>query len=339
MQLYFSSFLLLIMSTVMLTNLQSQDSSSILEADKLKVETLYITDKVNIHDHSKKQDGYWMYTPDVTKEETRSVVVFIHGYGGYNPLIYGAWIKHLVRQGHIVIYPRYQKTLYIPKTEKFVKNAVIGVRNALQELEKLAYPKELWKQLDYVVHSYGGVISSNMVSNEKAYEIPPARNMLLCAPGSGPFKGGRLASYEKLPSDLNLIILVNKYDTTVGSAFAKLVFETSPQVKHKVYLKQSPFQSDTLKISAGHNECYCLDEDFDCGIRNYTSKKALRISETNSLDIDGYWKIFDELKSKGSDFEIFQKYFKVWPLGEGIDESLEVMHAPEAKFKNTAVKQ
>lgn len=339
MHQYFTRISLLIIGIFMLFKLLGQDSSSRDVNPLTESVSAYITNNINIHDHSKKQDGYWMYTPDVSLEETKSVIVFIHGYGGYNPLIYGAWIKHLVRQGHVVIYPRYQKTLYIPKTEKFVRNAVKGVKAALEKLETLSYPKELWEQLDYVVHSYGGVISSNMASNQIAYEIPPAKNMLLCAPGSGPFKGGRLESYEKLPEDIHLVILVNKYDTTVGSSFAKLIFETSPQLDHKVYLKQSPYQSEKIKISAGHNECYCLDEEFDCGIRNYTSKKALRISETNSLDIDGYWKIFDELKSKGSDFEIFQKDFKEWPLGEGIDESLEVIHTSAAKFKNAAVKE
>ncbi len=317
-------FTILFCMTPLLNSAQGDSNVQVTEAFQTDVQ--YITKQVKVLDHSKKQTGYWTFLPDVEQEKTKKVIVFIHGYGGYNPLIYGAWIKHLTKQGHIVIYPRYQKTLYIPKTEKFVKNAVKGLQNAITELESLGFKKELWQTLDYVVHSYGGVISSNMAINYEEYEIPSAKNMLLCAPGSGPFKGGRLDSYEGLKEDINLLIVVNKNDLTVGDSFAKLVYNTAKQTKNRAYLMQEPSKTKEYKISAGHNECYCLDEDFDCGIRNYTSKKALRIAETNTLDVDGYWKLFDLLIREEDRFQVFDKEFTTWPLSDSALTPLKVLH-------------
>ncbi|MEZ4892408.1 MAG: hypothetical protein R2778_05270 [Saprospiraceae bacterium] len=57
-------------------------------------------------------DGYWLFEPADPKPDSAEVVVFLHGYGAYNPMAYGKWIKHLVAKGNIVIYPRYQKICF-----------------------------------------------------------------------------------------------------------------------------------------------------------------------------------------------------------------------------------
>ena len=49
--------------------------------------------------------------------------------------------------------------------------------------------------------------------------------MLLAEPGSGPFKGARLEHYERLPDDLNLLVVVGEDDYVVGEEFGRLVFE------------------------------------------------------------------------------------------------------------------
>ena len=42
------------------------------------------------------------------------VVVFVHGLFATDPDTYGAWIRHLVRDGNVVIYPAYQGALTPP---------------------------------------------------------------------------------------------------------------------------------------------------------------------------------------------------------------------------------
>jgi len=57
---------------------------------------------------------YWIFEPDSPKPRSAPVIVFLHGWGGMNPLYYGAWLDHLVKRGNIVIYPRYQSSLLTP---------------------------------------------------------------------------------------------------------------------------------------------------------------------------------------------------------------------------------
>ena len=73
---------------------------------------------------------YWIFEPDSPKPRTAPVIVFLHGWGGMNPLYYGAWVDHLVKRGNIVIYPRYQANLLTPIRE-FTPNTVAAIKDAL----------------------------------------------------------------------------------------------------------------------------------------------------------------------------------------------------------------
>lgn len=277
----------------------------------------YVTQEIEMLDFADDKEGYWLFLPKgIETKQRKNVIVFIHGYGGYNPFIYGAWLKHLARQGHPIIYPRYQKKLYPPKTKKFVDNTVAGIKSAIIKLEELGYDKNLWTTLDYTVHSYGGVIAANIVSHQEDLAIPPAKNMLLCSPGSGPFKGCVIENYNILAEDVNLIIVTSEHDLTVGDKLGTQIFRTAVNTPNRVYLRQYACSDQKHKISAGHNECYALDMDFDNGIRNYTAKKALRVGKTDILDYNVYWKLMDELIEQGADMDLFQKDLKEWPLLE-----------------------
>ena len=55
--------------------------------------------------YGKGGQEYWIFEPDSPKPRTAPVIVLLHGWGGMNPLYYGAWIDHLVKRGNIVISP------------------------------------------------------------------------------------------------------------------------------------------------------------------------------------------------------------------------------------------
>ena len=304
---------------VFYTGIYAQDAYEPIADALTKNESTYIAEEIDKLDFANDKEGYWLFLPKGIEENQRkNVVVFIHGYGGLNPFIYGGWIKHLALQGHPVIYPRYQKKLNPPRTKQFVPNAVAGLKAALLKLEELGYDKKLWNRLDYTVHSYGGVISANIVVNQKEFGLPEGRNMLLCSPGSGPFKGGVLENYNKLPENINLLIVTSEFDITVGDKLGTQIFRTAVNSPNRVYLRQYSSKSGNNKITAGHNECYALDMEFDNGTRNYTSKKALRVGKTDLLDLNGYWKLMDELIEHGSDMGLFKNEVKEWPLGDGL---------------------
>ena len=144
-----------------------------------------------------------------------------------------------------------------------------------------------------VGHSYGGIIGADLTANWENYVIPKPKGVFLCAPGTGPFKAGKLDNYASIPKSVKLLIMVNENDYIVGDEMGVKIFETATNTPQRNLIRQ---HIDTANgISAGHNEPYSVDEDFDSGHHNYTTKKALRISRLNAVDYYGYWKLFDAL--------------------------------------------
>lgn len=257
----------------------------------------YVLDSVVMEDFAKFQDGYWLFRPENITVAHRSLIVFNHGYGAFNPMIYGAWIKHLVRHGNIVVFPRYQKNLVSPKPKHFTKNAAVGIVSAIKHLRQKGWLIKEDFHLSIVAHSYGGVVSVGLANDYKGYGIPKPQVIMICSPGSGPFKGGLLESYENIEADTKLLTIISVNDRTVGEKFGRHVFSTSPQIKHSNLLRQFPDQNGDARITAGHNECYGIDEQFDTGLYNRSTRRAMRIEKLDPMDYNGYWKLFDALRS------------------------------------------
>ncbi|MFK8103790.1 MAG: hypothetical protein AB8G15_14745 [Saprospiraceae bacterium] len=257
-------------------------------------------------DFAQAPDGYWLYEPATPKPDSAHVVVFIHGYGAYNPMIYGNWIRHLVQKGNIVIFPRYQRNLLSPKPSVFATNVATAIKDALQELEEKAHVKPITEQLSIIGHSYGGVVSGYLGVHYEDLGIPQPKAIMMVSPGSGPFRGGRLDSYEGLDEDLKLLIMVSDNDHIVGDSFGELVFASAKQVKQRNFIRQYADDHGKPKVSAGHNESYSLYTNFDSGLHNITAKRAKRKSKLDAVDYYGYWKLFDGLLNctrSGSDCE------------------------------------
>lgn len=284
---------------------------------------------VAFFDSASRADGYWLFEPAAPRPDSAGVVVFMHGYGAYNPMAYGKWIKHLVAKGNIVIYPRYQKNLLIPRPESFPKNAAIGIRQALKQLQHGDHVRPCLDKVTYIGHSYGGVIISNLGIHWQQLGIPKPAAMLLCEPGSGPFKGARLPNYDALPPELNLLVVVGEDDFVVGSEFGQLVFETAINTPNRNLIVQRRDTSGRRWVLATHSEPYAYDLDFDTGLRNYTAHRVLLTSRLNEVDFNCYWKFADallEYTRNGCYGEVAfgntpqQRYLGLWPDGRPMRE-------------------
>ena len=254
----------------------------------------YVHAAVTFTAHAEEADGYWLFTPADPVPDTAEVLVFLHGYGGYNPMIYGGWIDHLVKRGHVVIYPRYQKDMWHPRPSQFAPNAATGVQAALQSLPAIGIVPDT-SHFSIVGHSYGGVIGADLTANWADYRIPEPKSLFLVSPGTGPLKGGRLDSYAGLAEDLKLLVMTSTGDRVVGDEFGRLVFETAVNTPERNYLVQDRDDHGSPAVSNGHNESYSLNLDYDNGASNWTSKRARRIGRTEAVDYYGYWKLYDAL--------------------------------------------
>lgn len=256
---------------------------------------IYQHQEVIFHDYAENPDGFWLFEPASPKPDSAHVVVFNHGYGAYNPMIYGLWIKHIVKKGNIVIFPRYQKNLWFPRPNKFSKNVSKAIRDALKLMETKDFVKPITSELALVGHSYGGVVSADLAVNFKAHKIPQPKAILLCSPGSGPLKGGLLKTYDGIPEETKLLIMVSENDHVVGQKFGKKVFDTAIKVKQRNLIWQYHDNTTSPPQYAGHNECYSIDETYDTGIRNGTTKRAIKRNRLSNVDYHGYWKLLDAL--------------------------------------------
>ncbi len=250
---------------------------------------------VAFYDGAAKADGFWLFEPADPKPDSANVVVFMHGYGAYNPMTYGKWIKHLVAKGNIVIYPRYQKNLLVPRPDAFPDNAAKGIRDALALLQTGDHVRPRTQKVAYIGHSYGGVITANLGIHWKTLQIPQPAAMLLCEPGSGPLKGARLEKYDALDRDLNLLVIVGEDDYVVGHEFGQLVFETAVNTPNRNLILQRHDTDGHRWVLATHSEPYCYDLDFDTGLRNYTTRRVFQTSRLNEVDFNCYWKLGDAL--------------------------------------------
>jgi acetyl esterase/lipase len=121
---------------------------------------------------------YWIFEPDSPRPRTAPVIVLLHGWGGMNPLYYGAWIDHLVKRGNIVIYPRYQASLLTPLKD-FTPNTLAAVKDALGRLqtEKGHVSPELNK-FAAVGHSMGGLLAANLAALAVESKLPRVRAVM-----------------------------------------------------------------------------------------------------------------------------------------------------------------
>ena len=140
-------------------------------------------------------DAWYVFEPTKPRPTNAPLAVVTHGYGEYSG--YGsmrALIRHTVRKGSIVIYPRWQTGLATPcpgpfDIEPCVRSAVNGVRGALGHLR--ARPKRrVQPQLgrtSYFGFSFGGIITANLANRHRSLKLPRPRAIFLDDPHDGGF--------------------------------------------------------------------------------------------------------------------------------------------------------
>jgi len=255
----------------------------------------YFHEGVDFQEFGNYKDGYFLFEPIAPKPDSASVVIFMHGHSAYNPMVYGKWIKHLVQKGNIVIFPKYQKNITVPRHKRFVKFAVRAIENAFEELKSEGHVKPNNQPVFMIGHSFGGAIIANVLQDWGQFNIPKPGAVMLVSPGVGPFKGFEYDSYDEIPSDVNMLIMVSNGDLTVGDRFGKLVFNTATNTPNRNLIRQFEDDYGEPKIRHGHVECYARDKEFDSGRHGYSYQRAKR-SRIDPVDYNGYWKLFDALQ-------------------------------------------
>lgn len=254
----------------------------------------YPHDSVQVHAADDAEDGYTLFEPDEPRPQSADVVVFNHGLAQVNPKMYGGWIRHLVRKGNIVIYPRFE----VPGTlsSKFNENAAAGILKALEELKNGNHVKPRLENFAIIGHSYGGVLSANLAVEYEKYRLPKAK-ALMVAQGWDGLDMRLKQGYSGLPSDTRMLVVTGQLDFVVGQGFAKrLMKETRLQPGYKNMVTHLPDAHNLLApLAAGHDEPLSVYEPFDNQEITPLILISLPLARENAVDYFCYWKLSEAL--------------------------------------------
>ena len=273
----------------------------------------YVHASVTKNRYGKGGQEYWIFEPDSPKPRTAPVIVFLHGWGGMNPLYYGAWLDHLVKRGNIVIYPRYQSNL-LTLIRDFTPNTLAAVKDAVRRLEtERGHVTPDFSRFATVGHSLGGVLAANVAALAKESNLPRVRAVMAVEPGiTEPPVNVQLADLKKLPADTLLLAIAGDQDGLVRDFDAKRIFYESTRVpaQNKDLITLVSDSHGQPALQASHRAPTAMNKDYDNGegvggsppgtpdlIGDARISRRVR-PETmmvNALDYYGTWKLFDGL--------------------------------------------
>jgi acetyl esterase/lipase len=287
----------------------------------------YVHTSVTKNRYGKGGQEYWIFEPDTPKPASAPVIVFLHGWGGMNPMYYGAWIDHLVKRGNIVVYPRYQASLLTP-IQEFTPNTLHAIKSALEKLQTEAgHVKADLNKFAAVGHSVGGLLAASLAALAKESGLPQVRAVMSVEPGitEAPINIP-LADLEKIPAETLLLAVAGDRDTLVRDVDAKRVYYESTGVPaaNKDYVTLVTDEHGTPGLQASHRAPTAHSKDYDNGegVGGGPAESAassggadrsgglptrridgpqtgrrdrLETMMVNALDFYGTWKLFDGL--------------------------------------------
>jgi len=250
----------------------------------------YTHKKVVRNVYGKGVEQYWLLEPADPTPKSAPVVVFNHGWMGMQPSVYLGWIRHIVRRGHIVIFPRYQESL-LTRPWTFSRNAIGAVKRALVELKKPGHVAPEVERFAIVGHSAGGAITADMAALASKEGLPRPKAIMIVQPGRGLFRARNpffpAADYGRIPKDAVMLVVVGADDRIVGNAAARDIFLHIPQIPadRKDYVIVRTDRHGAPPLVADHlSPC--------SPVRPHPVFTSRRI---NALDYYAYWKLLDAL--------------------------------------------
>ncbi len=142
-------------------------------------------------------DAWYVFEPTRPRPKKAPLAIVMHGYceyAGYDSMY--ELIRHTVRKGSIVIYPRWQTDVATPcpgpvDIEPCMKSSTRAIRGALAYLR--ARPKRRvqpdLERTSYFGFSFGGIITANLTNRYRKLHLPKPRAIWLEDPHDGGLDG------------------------------------------------------------------------------------------------------------------------------------------------------
>lgn len=285
----------------------------------------------------------WVFTPTGPTPARASVVMFFHGLWGLNPLNYGAWIVHLVRRGHVVLYPVYQErpATAHPTPAPFpalLGNAAAGARAALSEVATQGLCLD--RPVAYVGHSLGAVMAGVAAGQATELGLPRPHALMLVQPGWGPRWVTTLEPLRRVDPTTDVVVMVGDADHHVPAQQPQIVYRALgaiPAARRRFVVLRSdrhgwpPLVADHSAPLAEHPGVGPPLPAVDAVRRRLElAALGLRCGPPNALDFFGHWKLLDLLIDGSGDRDVdpsVEHFMGRWSDGMPVRELLVVREA------------
>jgi hypothetical protein len=141
-------------------------------------------------------DAWYVFEPVAPRPTSAPLAVVMHGYfefSGFDQMY--ELIRHTVRQGNVVIYPRWQTDAVTPcpgpfDIEPCMRSATTAIRAGLAHLRasKSRVQPDV-SRTSYLGFSFGGIITANLANRWKSLGLPRPRAVFLEDPHDGGLNG------------------------------------------------------------------------------------------------------------------------------------------------------
>jgi hypothetical protein len=241
-------------------------------------------------------DAWFVFEPVDPKPAHAPVAVILHGYyeySGYETMY--ELIRHTVRTGTIVVYPRWQTDLAVPCPGSFdiepcVQSALAGIRGGLGYLE--ADPSRVQPELDrtsYVGFSFGGIVTANLTNRYRELGLPEPQAIFLDDPHDGGHNGMGETALDRPLTGIPATTLVEchigadgvtseagREDSSCNALFPQLAHIPD---RNKALVMTHTDAHGQPPLGSGHGVC------------------ASREGEADAYDWGFCWKVWDALRA------------------------------------------
>ncbi|MEE9212868.1 MAG: alpha/beta hydrolase fold domain-containing protein [Phycisphaeraceae bacterium] len=253
--------------------------------------------------HGRGAARYWLFEPADPVPASAPLIAMLHGWAEINPQPYGAWIEHLVRQGNIVVFPRYQNdALTLP--DRFTDHAAEAISDAVTVLQQDGHVMPDLARFALVGHSVGGNVAANLAARGSADGLPHAGALLCAHPGINAIVP--LEDMSRIRADTLVLTITGDRDHITGKADARRIYQGATPVpaERKNFVVLQSDRHGKPALVADHAAPLAMDKAYDSGVMKAVGRgrKPPMLSfhlpwhrAPDALDYYGYWRLFDAL--------------------------------------------
>jgi acetyl esterase/lipase len=250
--------------------------------------------------------AYWVFEPAAPSPRVAPVVVLLHGWGGTDPLVYGAWIDHLVMRGNVVLFPLYQTSVQ-SSTERALANTVCTLQDILRSQKATSHLQYDWERFAIIGHSAGGLLAAQVAAVAAEARLPQPKAVMAMHPSRGRDVRHPLprVGLQLIPPSTLLLIMAGRDDQVAGDREGRFLFLQTPQIapKNKNFVTVVSDFHGTPPLVANHSAPLAPRKRHwahpvhreEPSTRVLIDLIRLQSSRADALNYHGYWKLCDAL--------------------------------------------